>query len=140
MEGAGIVLVVDVVEGVQVSTEMAIKHAVLADLPLVLVINKMDRLILELRLPPTDAYFKLKHVVEEVNTHIENAIPGRGEMYRVSPEKGNVAFACSSMEWCFTLPSFATMYATNYPDSAFDINEFSKRLWGDIYFNPNSRK
>lgn len=96
--------------------------------------------MLELKLPPNDAYFKLKHVVEEVNTFIENTIPGKGEKYRVSPEKGNVAFACSSMEWCFTLPSFASMYAESYPNAEFDSNEFSKRLWGDVYFNPRSRK
>lgn len=136
----GVVLVVDVVEGVQVSTEMAIKHAVLAGLPIVLLINKVDRMILELKLPPTDAYFKLKHVVEEVNTAIENAIPGRGEKYRVSPEKGNVCFSCSSMGWCFTLPSFAKMYAESYPKAEFDSAEFSRRLWGDIFFNPKSRK
>jgi 116 kDa U5 small nuclear ribonucleoprotein component len=136
----GVVLVVDVVEGVQTQTELAIKRAVLTGQPLVLLINKMDRLMLELKIPPTDAYFKLKHVVEEVNTYIENTIPGRGEAFRVSPEKGNVAFACSSMSWCFTLPSFAKMYAETYPTAQFSAHEFSRRLWGDIYFNPGSRK
>ena len=136
----GVVLVVDVVEGVQVQTEMVIKQAVLSGLPMVLMVNKMDRLILELKLPPADAYFKLKHVVEEVNTCIENAIPGRGESFRVSPEKGNVAFSCGAMGWSFTLPSFAKMYAESYPNSEFDAGEFSKRLWGDIFFNPGSRK
>ncbi|WPH02558.1 pre-mrna-splicing factor cwf10 [Acrodontium crateriforme] len=136
----GVVLVVDVVEGVQVQTEMVIKHAVLSGLPLVLMVNKMDRLVLELKLPPADAYFKLKHVIEEVNTHIENVIPGRGEAFRVSPEKGNVAFSCGSMGWSFTLPSFTKMYAESYPNSQFDATEFSRRLWGDIYFNPTSRK
>lgn len=134
----GVVLVVDVVEGVQINTQQVIKHAVLENLPMVLVINKMDRLILELKIPPTDAYFKLKHVVEEVNTIIENTIPGRGESRRLSPEKGNVAFASTSMHWVFTLPSFARMYAETYPKV--DAVEFSKRLWGDIFFNPQSRK
>ncbi|KAJ9668944.1 hypothetical protein H2201_000770 [Coniosporium apollinis] len=134
----GVVLVVDVVEGVQVNTEQIIKHAILEDLPLVLVVNKMDRLILELKLPPADAYFKLKHVIEEVNTVIENTIPGRGERRRVSPEKGNVAFACTSMGWCFTLPSFAKMYADSY--EKINADDFALRLWGDIFFNPRSRK
>ncbi|KAI9842376.1 MAG: hypothetical protein M1837_007296 [Sclerophora amabilis] len=134
----GVVLVVDVVEGVQVNTEQIIKYAVLEDMPLTLLINKMDRLILELKLPPTDAYFKLKHVIEEVNTVIENTIPGRGESRRLSPEKGNVAFACSSMGWCFTLPSFSKMYEDSYP--GVNAAEFSARLWGDIFFNPVSRK
>ncbi|KEF63336.1 elongation factor 2 [Exophiala aquamarina CBS 119918] len=134
----GVVLVVDVVEGVQINTQQVIKHAVLENLPMVLVVNKMDRLILELKIPPTDAYFKLKHVVEEVNTIIENTMPGRGEARRLSPEKGNVAFASTSMQWVFTLPSFARMYAETYPKV--DALEFSKRLWGDIFFNPRSRK
>ena len=133
----GVVLVVDVVEGVQINTEQIIRHAVLEDLPLTLVINKMDRLILELKLPPTDAYFKLKHVVEEVNTVIENTLPGQGERRRLSPEKGNVAFACSSMEWIFTLPSFAKMYADSYKD--LNAKDLAIRLWGDIYFNPRRR-
>jgi U5 small nuclear ribonucleoprotein component len=134
----GVVLVVDVVEGVQINTEQIIKHAVLEDLPLTLVINKMDRLILELKLPPTDAYFKLKHVVEEVNTVIENTLPGQGEKRRLSPEKGNVTFACTEMGWCFTLQSFAKMYAETYPKV--DAAEFGRRLWGDIFYNPKSRK
>lgn len=120
-------------------------------MPLTLVVNKMDRLILELKLPPSDAYFKIKHVIEEVNTVIENTIPGRGESRRVSPEKGNVAFACSSMRWCFTIQSFAKMYSDFYPGPSklpgfgvpmkgLDIDKFAMRLWGDIFYNPGSRK
>ncbi|KAL9099063.1 MAG: hypothetical protein Q9163_005382 [Psora crenata] len=133
----GVVLVVDVVEGVQINTEQIIRYAVLEDLPLTLIVNKMDRLILELKLPPTDAYFKLKHVIEEVNTVIENTLPGQGEKRRLSPEKGNVAFACSSMGWIFTVPAFAKMYADKHPDV--NAEEFGMRLWGDIFFNPKRR-
>ncbi|KAK6214154.1 hypothetical protein LQW54_004757 [Pestalotiopsis sp. IQ-011] len=133
----GVALVVDVVEGVQVNTEQIIKHAVLEDLPLTLVVNKLDRLILELRLPPNDAYFKLKHVIEEVNTIIENTVPGSGETKRLSPERGNVLFACTEMGWCFTLQSFAKMYAESFP--GVNTDEFAKRLWGDVYFNPKKR-
>lgn len=136
----GVILVVDVIEGVQATTEQVIKHAVLDGTPIVLVVNKMDRLILELKLPPKDAYFKLKHVIEEVNTVITNTIPGKSEQWRVSPEKGNVAFASTSLGWSFTLPSFARLYADTYADCPFDVDDFAKRLWGDIFFNPGSRK
>ncbi|KAI9802181.1 MAG: hypothetical protein M1825_002901 [Sarcosagium campestre] len=134
----GVALVVDVVEGVQINTEQIVKYAVLEDMPLTLIVNKMDRLILELKLEPKDAYFKIKHVIEEVNTLIENTLPGQGEKRRLSPEKGNVAFACGTMGWCFTLPSFAKMYADSYP--GINTAEFGARLWGDIFFNPRSRK
>ncbi|KAK8912415.1 Pre-mRNA-splicing factor cwf10 [Metarhizium anisopliae] len=133
----GICLVVDVVEGVQVNTEQIIKHAVLEDIPLTLIINKMDRLILELKLPPKDAYFKLKHVVEEVNTVITNAVPAKASEKRISPEKGNVLFSCTDLGWCFTLQSFAKMYTDTYGDV--NTDDFARRLWGDVYFNPRKR-
>lgn len=138
----GVVLVVDVAEGLQINTEQVIKHAVLSDLPMVLVVNKMDRLILELKLPPQDAYFKLKHVIEQVNTVISDTLPNPtlSESRRLSPEKGNVAFASTSMDWVFTLPSFSSMYVDTYPSPKFNAFEFARRLWGDIFFNPRSRK
>ncbi|KAF3929819.1 hypothetical protein AA313_de0204765 [Arthrobotrys entomopaga] len=133
----GVVLIVDVVEGLMINTEQIIKYAVTENLPLVLVVNKMDRLILELKIPPTDAYFKVKHTVEQVNTIIAEAAPGRDDL-RLSPEKGNVCFASTKMGWCFSLKSFAKMYADTY--SGVDIDGFAKRMWGDIYFSPGSRK
>jgi translation elongation factor EF-G len=49
------------------NTERLIKHAVQERLAVTVCINKIDRLILELKLPPTDSYYKLRHIVDEVN-------------------------------------------------------------------------
>lgn len=108
----GAIVVVDAVEGVLVSTEKLLRHLVAEKIPYVLVINKVDRLILELRLPPADAYFKLKHTVEEVNTVVSAVDPD--PKFRVSPEKGNVAFASTDMGWLFTLETFAKMYQDTF--------------------------
>ncbi|GAO51234.1 P-loop containing nucleoside triphosphate hydrolase protein [Saitoella complicata NRRL Y-17804] len=132
----GVVLVVDAVEGVMINTEQVIKHALGEGLPLVLVINKVDRLILELKLPPADAYFKLKHTIEEVNTIINSVAPGQDN--RLSPERGNVCFASTQMHWIFSLKSFSKMYADTYPGIV--VEDFAKRLWGDIYYTPSTRK
>ncbi|CAG8584974.1 13489_t:CDS:10, partial [Acaulospora colombiana] len=113
------------------NTERVIKHVIQEKLAFTLVVNKVDRLILELKLPPNDAYYKLKHTIEDVNTII------RWQDLRVSPERGNVCFASSQMGWCFTLKSFAKLYADSY--SGLNAEEFAKRLWGDIYFNPVKR-
>ncbi|EWC45145.1 putative U5 small nuclear ribonucleoprotein component [Drechslerella stenobrocha 248] len=145
----GVVLIVDVVEGLMINTEQIVRYAVAEGLPLVLVINKMDRLMLELKIPPTDAYFKVKHAVEQVNTIIAEAAPGRDDL-RLSPEKGNVCFASTKMRWCFSLKSFAKMYADTHAggrsnesgnaEAGFDVEGFAKRMWGDIYFSSGSRK
>jgi len=70
----GVIIVVDVVEGVMVNTEAAIKHAMQEGVALTLVLNKIDRLILELRMPPADAYYKIRHTLEEVNNFIRSAV------------------------------------------------------------------
>jgi len=132
----GVVLVVDVVEGVMAGTEAVIRHAMQEKLKIVLVVNKMDRLILELRLPPAEAFFKIKHTIEEVNSVIAGI--DDDEQYRLSPELGNVAFASTQMGWCFTLRTFATMYADTY--GALDVDELAIRLWGNIYFDAERRK
>lgn len=52
------------------NTERLLKHAVQEGLPVTICLNKIDRLMLELKLPPTDAYYKLRHILEEVNSLI----------------------------------------------------------------------
>ncbi len=42
---------------------------------------RIDRLIMELKLPPTDAYFKLKHIVDEVNSLLSIYSDKEGGVY-----------------------------------------------------------
>ncbi|KAJ3815623.1 P-loop containing nucleoside triphosphate hydrolase protein [Lentinula aff. lateritia] len=132
----GILLVVDVVEGLMVGTEAIIRHAIQENIKITLVVNKIDRLILELRIKPTDAYYKIRHTIEEINTFISGIDPD--PELRLSPELGNVAFASTDMGWSFTLRSFAQMYADSF--GKVDVPAFADRLWGDIYFNNDTRK
>lgn len=119
-------------------TETMIKCALKANVPLVLVVNKVDRLIIELKLPPADAYFKLLHTIEQVNAIIESIVaPDRREKSRLSPELGNVCFASGQHGWSFTLDSFARLYANKHPE--LDASQFAPLLWGDKYYSPQSR-
>jgi translation elongation factor EF-G len=53
-----------------VGAEYIIRHALQEGIKITLVVNKIDRLILELRIKPADAYYKIKHTIEEINTFI----------------------------------------------------------------------
>lgn len=134
----GAIVFVDAIEGVMVQTERLLKHAAQERLAICVVFNKLDRLILELKLPPTDAYFKIRHTLEEINAILEVASPSGANKLRVSPELGNVLFGCPLMGWSFTLESFARLYSDTYGGVAPD--EFALRLWGDVYFHPDTRK
>ncbi|GLH14987.1 LOW QUALITY PROTEIN: Elongation factor G, mitochondrial [Gryllus bimaculatus] len=63
----GAIVVVDVIEGVCPQTQVALKQAWLENIRPVLVLNKIDRLILEMKLSPLDAYVHLTQVLEQVN-------------------------------------------------------------------------
>ncbi len=61
------------------NTERLLKHALQERLPILLVLNKIDRLILELKLPPNDAYYKIKNIIDEVNSLIVTYAEGVGK-------------------------------------------------------------
>lgn len=75
MSPTGAVLFVDAAEGIMLNTERLLRHAVQERVPLTLCINKIDRLILELKLPPADAYYKLRHIIDELNSMLETNQP-----------------------------------------------------------------
>ena len=56
---------------------------------------------------------------------------------QVDPVHNNVAFTSAQSGWSFTLQSFAQLYADVF-GTAFDTTEFARRLWGDVYFHPDS--
>lgn len=58
-----------------VNTEAILRHALQEGISVTLLINKIDRLTLELRIPPPDAYYKIKHTIEEINTFIRLVHP-----------------------------------------------------------------
>ncbi|GFX03760.1 116 kDa U5 small nuclear ribonucleoprotein component [Trichonephila clavipes] len=133
----GVILFIDAAEGVMLNTERLLKHAVQEKLAICICINKIDRLMLELKLPPQDAYYKLRHIIEEINGLLNTYADGKDPI-SVSPLLGNVCFASSQYSLCFTLRSFAHMYAQTY--GGIHVDDFAKRLWGDIYFNSKTRK
>lgn len=67
----GMLLVIDCIEGVTFQTERSIKEALRANLDIVVIINKLDRFVIELRMPMNDAYHKIKHTLDEVNQIIQ---------------------------------------------------------------------
>lgn len=78
---------------VMMGTERAVRQACQEDLPIVLMIAKLDRLVTELKLPPSDAYFKLRHIIEEVNGYIGAYAAGSTRVKRVDPAEGSVCFS-----------------------------------------------
>lgn len=63
----GALILIDVCEGICPQTHAVLRQASVEQLKLVLVLNKVDRLITELRMTPVEAYYHLVAILEQFN-------------------------------------------------------------------------
>ncbi|ADV65602.1 elongation factor EF-2 [Desulfurococcus mucosus] len=101
----GAIVVVDAVEGVMTQTEMYLRVALEERVRPVLFINKIDRLIKELRLSPNEIQQRLVQIVKDVNTLIATyADKEFQKAWLLDPMKGQVAFGSARDRWGLTIP------------------------------------
>lgn len=96
----GAVLVMDSIEGVMVQTEAVISKALEENVDLILMINKVDRLIIDLKLDPQKVYLKLISNINQVNNLIRRITSVEKDYF--SLEK-NVVFGSALNKWAFTI-------------------------------------
>ena len=133
----GALVVVDCVEGVCVQTETVLRQAMQEKIRPVLMVNKIDRPILELKTDSESMYQNFVRVVDMANVIICNyEQPDMGDLM-VYPNKGNVAFGSGKECWGFTLTRFARMYAKKFK---VDEAKMMERLWGDNYYDAEGKK
>ena len=100
----GAVVVVDAVEGVMVQTETVTRQACEERVRPVLFINKIDRLIKELRLSPDLIQEKMGRIISDFNGLIDTyAEPEFREKWKVSPQGETIAFGSAKDRWGLTL-------------------------------------
>uniref|UniRef100_A0A673KT49 Elongation factor 2-like n=1 Tax=Sinocyclocheilus rhinocerous TaxID=307959 RepID=A0A673KT49_9TELE len=113
----GALVVVDCVSGVCVQTETVLRQAIAERIKPVLMMNKMDRALLELQLEPDELFQTFQRIVENVNVIISTYGEGEhGPMgnIMVDPVIGTVGFGSGLHGWAFTLKQFAEMYVAKF--------------------------
>lgn len=164
----GAILVIDVVEGVCPQTQAALKQTWQEDIKAVLVLNKIDRLILEMKLTPLDAFIHLIQILEQVNAVMgelfTTEVLGRTEKENVSSKEKD---SSTGYDWDAGLEDaddsnlyfspelgnviFASAidgwgfcldtFVSLYSEKLnLDKEELKKCIWGDFYFNAKTRK
>jgi elongation factor 2 len=100
----GAVVVVDAVEEVMAQTETVTRQALDERVKPVLFINKVDRLITELKLTSDEIQNKFSRIMRDFNNLIEiYGEPGFKDKWKVDPSDEMVAFGSALHRWGFTL-------------------------------------
>jgi elongation factor 2 len=133
----GALVVVDCVEGVCVQTETVLRQALTERIKPVVIINKVDRALLELQVDKEALFQSFQRTIENVNVIVSTYHDAALGDVQVYPDKGTVAFGSGLHGWGFTLRQFANRYAKKF---GVDKEKMMAKLWGDNFFNPATRK
>uniref|UniRef100_A0A8D3BZY3 Elongation factor-like 1 n=1 Tax=Scophthalmus maximus TaxID=52904 RepID=A0A8D3BZY3_SCOMX len=165
----GAVVIVDAVEGVCPQTQVVLRQAWLENIRPVLVINKMDRLIMELKLTPQEAYTHLQKILEQVNAvtgslFMSKVLEERAEKEEKESEttSGDQVYDWSAgleetddSQLYFSPDQGNVVFASAIDGWGFSVKQFAhiysekmgikrelllKTLWGDFYLNAKAKK
>lgn len=118
----GAILVVDPVEGVMPQTETVLRQALKEKAKPILFVNKVDRLLTELRLTQEQTFERLLKLVNDINELIRKYVPEEmADKWKVSVDDGSVAFGSAYKRWAISKP-IMEKYNTTFKD-IFDLTE-----------------
>jgi len=101
----GAVVLCCAVEGIMPQTETVLRQALKELVKPVLFINKVDRLIKEVKLTPQEMEKKFIKIIDHINELIENIAPeGYKEKWKVGVGEGSVAFGSAFHNWALSFP------------------------------------
>jgi len=101
----GAVVVVCAVEGIMPQTETVLRQALKENVRPVLFINKVDRLINELKLDPNELQARFIKTIASANKLIKNMAPEElKDKWQVRVEDGSVAFGSAYHNWALNVP------------------------------------
>lgn len=112
----GVILVVDIVEGIMPQTETVLRQALKEKVKPVLFVNKIDRLLNELKLTKEQTFEKLLKLVADINDLIDKYAPEEFvDKWKVSVEKGSVSFGSAYKKWAIS-KTITEKYKTTFKE------------------------
>lgn len=132
----GALVVIDCIEGVCVQTETVLRQSMQEKIKPVLMVNKVDRAILELQLDGEQIYKNFDRVIQRTNVVIANYASDDMGSVELNPSIGNVAFGSGKDCWGFTLKMFAEIYSKKFGIAE---EKMMKKLWGDNFFDAKGK-
>jgi len=127
----GTIVLVCASEGIMPQTETVIKQAVRERVKPVLFINKVDRLIKELKLTPEAMQERLVKTINDFNILISQiAEPEFRKSWQVDVNNGSVAFGSARDNWALSIP-FMKKKGISFKDvlNIYNMEETQRKEW-----------
>nr|UXY86678.1 U5 small nuclear ribonucleoprotein 116 kDa subunit [Cryptomonas paramecium] len=133
----GALLVIDISEGVLAGTEFFLKNCLVNNLPIVIILNAFDRLILEYTYSTKMIQKIIIKILDELNSILETLVfkkKKKENIFFFNPIQNNVCFASFLQNWSFTLNQYADMYISCQPSTCLSIVDLSAYFWNNFHY------
>jgi elongation factor 2 len=127
----GTIVLICASEGIMPQTETVIKQAVRERVKPVLFINKVDRLIKELKLTPEAMQQRLVKIINDFNILLSQiAEPEFRKSWQVDVNDGSVAFGSARDNWALSVP-FMKKKGISFKDvlNIYNLEEVARKEW-----------
>ncbi|KAL7676240.1 hypothetical protein ACOME3_002496 [Neoechinorhynchus agilis] len=138
----GAILVVDVVEGICAQTVAVVRQASQEKLKLILVLNKLDRLLTQLKMSPEQAFDHLNRLIESINSLVAQ-MSNKGftdvedeDVEYFNAVETNVIFASALGGWGFTIEHFIQLWSKKM---GWSRDVLYKTIWGNYYLDQKTK-
>lgn len=112
----GAIVLCCAVEGIMPQTETVLRQALKENVKPILFINKVDRLIKEVKLTPEQMQEKFISIINGVNALIERIAPAEyKQKWKVSVQEGTVAFGSAFHKWALSF-SYMKEHGISFKD------------------------
>lgn len=164
----GAIIVIDVVEGINARTHSIFREVYRNGLVPILCVNKIDRLCLDLGLTPTEAYVRIRELMESVNAAAaamiiskeitendmysnnpskrnpksegDNKVDDTDNVWNFDPKKGNVVFSSAYYGWGFSIMPLARALFREKIIPNIKPPMLASVLFGDCKYNKDTKK
>ncbi|MBS3169027.1 elongation factor EF-2 [Candidatus Woesearchaeota archaeon] len=127
----GTVVLICAVEGIMPQTETVVRQALRERVKPVLFINKVDRLVKELKLSPEKIAERVMHLVMEFNKMVERIAETQyKEKWKVSVQEGSVSFGSARENWALSFP-YMNKKGVKFADilRIYEMEEAQRKDW-----------
>ncbi|MFH0701569.1 MAG: elongation factor EF-2 [Candidatus Woesearchaeota archaeon] len=127
----GTVVLICAVEGIMPQTETVVRQALRERVKPVLFINKMDRLVKELKLSPEKIAERVMTLMKHFNEMIERiAEPEFKQKWKVNVQDGSVAFGSARENWALSFP-YMQKKSIKFSDilRIYEMEEEERKAW-----------
>jgi 116 kDa U5 small nuclear ribonucleoprotein component len=136
----GSLVIIDISEGVLMGTELALRNCIIEGLSIVIILNAIDRLILEYGYSSKIIQKIIQKILDEINSILEECLlkskfDSNRDLKFFNPIDNNVCFASFLQGWSFTLEQYADIYISCQPSICLSSRNLCIMLWNNFCYN-----